>query len=42
MKLEAGKKVLNSPLFIRVRELNGSGLIGPVRILKRNSENRIY
>lgn len=37
MKLEADKKVLNSPLFIRVRELNASGLLGPVKILKKNN-----
>lgn len=34
MKAPPGKKVLNSSLFIRVRDLPESGLLGPVKILK--------
>jgi hypothetical protein len=33
-KAISGKKVLNSPLLIRERNLNESGLLGPVTILK--------
>jgi hypothetical protein len=34
MKSAPGKKILNSPLFVRANSLNESGLIGPVKILK--------
>jgi hypothetical protein len=34
MKSAPGKKVLNSPLFVRASALNESGLIGPVKIMK--------
>jgi hypothetical protein len=34
MKSAPGKKILNSPLFVRASILNESGLIGPVKILK--------
>jgi hypothetical protein len=34
MKTAQGKKILNSPLFVRGVVLNESGLLGPVKILK--------
>jgi hypothetical protein len=33
-KAGAGKKVLNSSVFVRGRDLNESGLLGPVEIIK--------
>ena len=34
MKAAPGKKILNSPLFVRASLLNESGLMGPVKIIK--------
>jgi hypothetical protein len=39
MKAAQGKKILNSPLFVRGGNLNESGLLGPVKILKYNNAN---
>jgi hypothetical protein len=42
MKSAPGKKILNSPLFVRATILNESGLLGPVKILKFIDERNTY
>jgi hypothetical protein len=42
MKLATGKKILNSPLFVRASVLNESGLIGPVKIQKFTDQIKNY
>jgi hypothetical protein len=42
MKAAPGKKILNSPLFVRGTVLNQSGLLGPVKILKYIEANENY
>ena len=37
-----GEKILNSPLFIRGKTLEISGLLGPVRIFKTSNTNEYY